>query len=209
MDKDHEPNWLNWAKRIQSLAQQGLSYTKDKYELDRYQQLRDLSVEIMQEYTDETPEKIKELFCFEKGYQTPKNDVRGAVLVEDDILLVKEKKDNRWAMPGGWCDIGLSIRENIKKECMEEAGAMVEPTKLVCVLDWVSNTTAPLPYAIYKTVMLCDFKGYHFKDNTETSEARFFNRYELPPLSEGRTNKFLIDLCFEARDNPEYIPIID
>ncbi len=209
MNKDHEPNWLNWAKRIQSLAQQGLSYTKDKYELDRYQQLRDLSVEIMNEYTDETPEKIKDLFCFERGYQTPKNDVRGAILVEDDILLVHEKIDNKWAMPGGWCDIGLSIRENIKKECLEEAGAVVNPTKLVCVLDWVSNTKAPLPYAIYKTVMLCNFDGYKFQDNTETMEAEFFNRYDLPELSEGRTNEFLINLCFEARDNPEYIPIID
>lgn len=209
MNKGNEPNWLNWAKRIQALAQQGLSYTKDKYELDRYQQLRDLSVEIMEEYTEAGKEKIKELFCFEQGYQTPKNDVRGAILVEDDILLVHEKIDDKWAMPGGWCDIGLSIRENIKKECLEEAGALVTPTKLVAVLDWVSNTEAPLPYAIYKTVMLCKYDGFRFQENTETLEARFFNRYDLPPLSEGRTNKFLIDLCFEARDNPEFIPIVD
>ncbi len=209
MNKDHEPKWLNWAKRIQSLAQQGLTYTKDKYELDRYQQLRDLSVEIMQEYTEAGEEKIRDLFCFEKGYQTPKNDVRAAILEGDDILLVKEKIDGRWAMPGGWCDIGLSIRENIKKECLEEAGAIVNPTKLVCVLDWVSNTKAPLPYAIYKTVMLCSFDGYRFNDNTETSEANFFSRYDLPELSDGRTTKELIDLCFEARDNPDFIPIID
>lgn len=209
MDKDFEPKWLNWAKRMQSLAQQGLSYTKDKYELDRYQQLRDLAVEVMEEYTEAGTEKIKELFCFEKGYQTPKNDCRGAILSEDDILLVQEKKDGKWAMPGGWCDIGLSIRENIAKEALEEAGALVTPTKLVCVLDWVSNTTAPLPYAIYKTVMLCKFDGFRFKDNTETADARFFNRYELPELSEERTTKALIDLCFEARDNPDFIPIVD
>lgn len=209
MNKEFEPNWLNWAKRIQSLAQQGLTYTKDKYELDRYQQLRDLAVEIMEEYTDEEPEKIKELFCFEEGYQTPKNDARGAIIVGDEILLVREKIDGKWAMPGGWCDIGLSIKENIKKECMEEAGAIVKPTKLVCVLDWVSNTKAPLPYAIYKTVFLCDYEGFKFQENTETLEAEFFSRYDLPELSEGRTNKFLIDLCFKAKEDPDFIPVVD
>lgn len=209
MDKDFEPNWLNWAKRLQSLAQQGLTYTKDKYELDRYQQLRDLSVEIMNEYTDAGKEKVRDLFCFERGYQTPKNDVRAAILHEDKILLVKEKIDGKWAMPGGWADIGLSIKENIKKEAREEAGAQVTPTKLVGVLDWVSNTKAPLPYAIYKTVMLCDIDGYHFINNTETADAKFFSRDDLPELSPGRTTKELIDLCFEARDNPNFVPVID
>lgn len=209
MDKDYEQKWLNWAKRIQSIAQQGLTYTQDKYEVDRYQQLRDLSVEIMKEYTDVEEEKIKDLFCFEHGYQTPKNDIRAAILKGDEILLVHEKIDGKWSMPGGWCDIGLSIRENIIKEAREEAGAIVEPEKLVCVLDWVSNTSVPLPYAIYKTVMLCRFDGYSFQDNTETEEARFFSRYDLPELSQGRTTKELIDLCFEARDNPDFIPIVD
>ena len=109
----------------------------------------------MQHYTEAGEEKIRDLFASERGYQTPKVDVRGAILREDKILLVHESIDNRWAMPGGWADVGLSIRDNIKKEAKEEAGMIVDPFKLVGVFDWTKNVRKPFPFSIYKTVMLC------------------------------------------------------
>lgn len=204
-----EEKWLSWAKKMQSLAQQGLTYTKDKYELDRYQQLRDLSVEVMQDYTGVDKKKIEDMFCFEYGYQTPKSDVRGAILRNEEVLLVHEQIDGKWAMPGGWADIGYSVTESIIKEAREEAGAVVEPYKLVGIFDWASDTQRPIPYGIYKTVMLCELKEFCFEKNMETAGARFFNRYELPELSPGRTTQHLIDICFQARDTQNWLPIVD
>ncbi|MGI6108550.1 MAG: NUDIX hydrolase [Eubacteriaceae bacterium] len=204
-----EPKWLTWAKEIQALAQQGLTYTKDKYELDRYRQLRDLSVEIMQNYTEAGEDKIRDLFAFERGYQTPKVDVRGAILRDDSILLVHEQIDGRWAMPGGWADVCLSVTDNIKKEAREEAGMTVEPYKLVGLFDWTRNIKKPFPYSIYKAVMLCRPEEWQFEKNIETLEADFFKRDSLPELSPGRTTRELIDLCFEARENPGYKPVVD
>ena len=109
-----EPKWLTWAKQLQSIAQAGLTYSKDKYDIERFQQIRELSVEILNEYTEICNEKIKDLFCNEVGYQTPKIDIRGAVFKDDKILLVKESIDGLWSIPGGWAEPGLSIKECCK-----------------------------------------------------------------------------------------------
>lgn len=211
MNDYHEPKWLEWAKKLQGMAQSGLAYSKNKYDIDRYEQLRDLAVEIMNEYTEAGEEKIRDLFC-ERGYQTPKVDVRGAVIVEDKILLVHEEIDGKWAMPGGWADIYYSPKENIEKECREEAGMEVEPYKLVGIFDWAKDTDAKFPWALYKIVMLArplDLEHWDFEKNIETSEARFFRRDELPELSRGRTTKELIDLCFDMRDHPDRMPVVE
>src|SRR5690554_3951423 len=118
-----EPKWLQYAKRLQAIAQAGLEYSKDKYDIERFQEIRNISIDIMENYTDLETEKIRDFFASEKGYQTPKIDARAAIFKNDEILLVKEKIDGLWSMPGGWADIGLSLRENIIKESLEEAGA--------------------------------------------------------------------------------------
>lgn len=120
-----DPKWLCWAKQLQSIAQAGLAYSKDKYDIERFQQIRNLSAEILSEYTGISNEKIKELFCNETGYQTPKVDVRGAIFKDDKILLVKESIDGSWSMPGGWAEPNLSVKENIIKEVKEEAGLYI------------------------------------------------------------------------------------
>lgn len=204
-----EQQWLIWAKKIQALAQSGLSYTKDKYELERYQQIRDLSVEIMAEYTDVEIEKVRELFCLDNGYATPKVDVRGAVFKDGKVLLVRESIDNHWSMPGGWADIGISIRENVIKEILEEAGMIAEAGRLVGVFDWVSNVEVPIPYAIYKVVMLCEIKGGRFEKNIETTDADFFDLDALPPLSIARNTEALIHTAYEAYCNPDFVPLVD
>ncbi len=117
--------WLRWAVEIQSLAQSGLAYTNNVYDIERYERLREISAEILSEKTDISTEKIKEIFCNEQGYQTPKLDTRAAIFRDDKILLVHENNET-WSLPGGWVDVLESIKSNTIKEVKEETGLDVE-----------------------------------------------------------------------------------
>lgn len=204
-----EEKWLKWAKEIQAIAQAGLAYTDNKYDIERYEMLREVAVDIMQHYTEAGKEKIRDLFCCEHGYQTPKVDVRAAIFKDDKILLVKESIDGCWSMPGGWADIGLSVRENIIKEAREEAGMAIEPFKLVGIYDWAKALDTPNPFAIYKIVMLCKPLSGGYIENIETEAADFFALDALPPLSYGRTTAELIQQCHTALNDSDYIPITE
>src|SRR5699024_8117903 len=117
-----EPKWLEWAKQLQSIAQAGLTYSKDKYDLERFEMIRNMSVEILLDHTDIDKGVIKELCANETGYATPKVDVRAVVFKDNKILMVQEETDGAWALPGGWGDIGLSPSEVAVKEVQEESG---------------------------------------------------------------------------------------
>ena len=127
----------------------------------------------MNEYTDMDSEKIKDLFCNETGYQTPKVDIRGAVIVDNKILLVRESTDGLWSIPGGWAEFNLSIKENVVKELLEEAGVNVVPKRLIAVLDRKKHHRPLSPYGIYKIFVLCDLVDGTFKKNIETTESGF------------------------------------
>ncbi len=172
--------WLEWAKRIQSLSQAGLSFSKDVYDLERYEELRSLSAEIMAEYTDEGMENIQELFTNEQGYQTPKTDVRGAVFREEKILLVREKLDNNWSLPGGFCEVGLSPAENILKEIKEESGYEVIPQKIVALLDMNNHPHPPQPFHYYKIFIQCKIIGGKATTGIETNDIHFFPKRICP-----------------------------
>ena len=204
-----EQKWLSWAKQLQSIAQAGLTYSKDKYDLERFQQIRDLSVEILHEYTGISNEKIKDLFCNEVGYQTPKVDIRGAVFKEDKILLVKESIDGCWSMPGGWAEFNLSIKENVVKEAKEEAGLNVIPKRLIAILDGNKHNEMVSAYGIYKVFVLCELVGGNFEKNIETEESGFFSITDLPPLSVGRNTKKQVEMCFEAKADDNFPAIFD
>jgi len=130
-----QERWLDWAIRLQAIAQGGLFYSKDKYDLERFQQIRDLAAEIISEHTDLEMDKVRDLFCCEKGYQTPKVDVRAVIIENDRILMVKEQIDGKWSLPGGWAEVDLSLGENVMKEVKEEAGLDVAVQRLLAVLD--------------------------------------------------------------------------
>ena len=123
---DERPQWLKWAVELQALAQAGLFYGRDKYDRERYQRIRDIAAEMMARETRLPLERVKDLFCGETGYQTPKLDTRAAVFQEGKILLVQEE-DGRWSLPGGWADVDISVGENTVKEVKEEAGLDVVP----------------------------------------------------------------------------------
>jgi ADP-ribose pyrophosphatase YjhB (NUDIX family) len=194
-----ESKWLEYAKKLQSIAQAGLTYSKDKFDIERFEQIRDISIEILHDYTDIEHEKIRNLFANETGYQTPKIDVRGAIFNDEKILLVKEKNDGRWSLPGGWADIDTSLSEAIIKEAKEEAGLVVLPKRVISIFDYRKHHTIPLPYGVYKIYVECEVIEGDFMTNIETSESKFFNLESLPPLSLNRNTREQIEHCFEAR----------
>lgn len=204
-----EPKWLTWAKQLQSIAQAGLTYSTDKYDFERFQQIRNLSVEILSEYTDINHEKIKNLFCNETGYQTPKLDIRGAIFQKEKILLVKESIDGCWSLPGGWAEFNLSIKENVVKEAKEEAGVNVVPERLIAVLDSNRHNKLTTAYGIYKIFVLCKLIDGTFEKNIETEESGFFALSNLPPLSLERNTYKQIEMCFKSKAQNDFFTVFD
>lgn len=201
--------WLTWASELQSIAQIGLTYSKDRFDRERFTRIRELSVEILSEYTNIEQKKVFDLFANEQGYQTPKIDIRAAIFQQDNILMVKEVSDGKWALPGGWADIGLSIVDNVIKESKEEAGARVTPKRIIAILDRNRHIHDHFPYAAYKIFVECDYIESKWEVNLETIEASFFSLSNLPPLSEGRNTKQQIALCFRARNLTYFETVFD
>jgi len=201
--------WLEWAAKLQSIAQAGLTYSENQYDIDRYQQIRRLSVDILHEYTGISHQKIKDLFASETGYQTPKVDIRASVFKDNKILLVKEKIDGAWSLPGGWADVNTSVGESAVRECLEEAGAHVKPRRIIAIHEADRHFDFPYPYTIYKIFVECELIESNFSDNTETLEAGFFPINSLPPLSTERNTPEQIQMCFEAKKHKIFETIFD
>ncbi len=202
-------DWLEIAKRLEALAQTGLTFSRDAFDRERYEEIRTISHEIFHHYTEEPVEKIYGLFSREEGYPTPKVDVRGVVFRNGGILLVKEMLDQRWALPGGWADIGLTPNEVVVKEVREEAGLIVEPVRLLAVLDKKRHNHPPSPLHVYKVFILCEEKGGKTTTGIETLDVDFFDLEELPPLSTERNTSEQIKLVYDLYGHPEKPPVID
>lgn len=190
--------WLKVAIEMQSLAQAGLAYTNNVYDIERYERLREISAEIIANKTDLSLEKVKDLFCNERGYQTPKLDTRAAIFKDDKILLVHENNDT-WALPGGWVDALESIKSNTIKEVKEETGLEVEATKVIAIEDRNKHNKPIYAYGVCKVFVLCELIGGSFKENIETTEIKYFSINDLPNnLAIEKTNEEQIKMCFEA-----------
>jgi ADP-ribose pyrophosphatase len=192
-----EPKWLDWAKQIQAIAQTGLTYATDVYDIERYEALRQMSIEILAEYTSVSHEKIALAFASDNGYTTPKTDIRAVVFKDHKILLVREKMDGGWALPGGWSDIGYSPKEVAVKETKEEAGYDTAAIRLLAVLDKKFHNHPPSPYHVYKMFILCEITGGEAAAGVETSDVGFFGIDELPELSVERNTFEQVQLMFE------------
>jgi ADP-ribose pyrophosphatase YjhB (NUDIX family) len=201
--------WLDLAKRLQAIAQAGLTFTENKYDIDRYEQLRRISVELMHDFTDAPIEKITSLFATEKGYQTPKVDIRGVVFRENKILLVREGIDGLWSIPGGWADVGLSPAEIAVKEIEEEAGLIVQAGRLLAVLDKHKHYHPPDIYHAYKIFILCKEVGGTLKPGMETLDAGFYSPDGIPELSTPRITMEQIQLMFDFLKHPDKQAIVD
>lgn len=195
--------WKSWAQELQFLAQNSLAYSKDKFDRERSERIREIACEMIAYKYDISPEKIKENFASELGYQTPKVETRAAVIKDNKILLVKEQFDGKWALPGGYQDVNRSVRENVIKESSEEAGAIVNPRKVIAVLDYNRHHHVNFPFGMVKIFVLCDYVDHSFLENTETLDAKFFSLDELPELSTTRTTFKQLQMCFDCYKNPD------
>jgi len=202
-------DWLLLAKKLQSIAQAGLTYSENPFDINRYEQLQQITAEILQYYTGQEMDKITDLIRSEKGYLTPKVDIRGVVFKGNGILMVRERIDDLWSVPGGWADVGLTPFEVAEKEVHEEAGLKVKAIRLLAVLDKKCHDHPPDLYHIYKLFILCNETGGNLKGGLETSDAGYFQKDHLPPLSKNRITKEQIDMLFNFRKNPSMEAICD
>lgn len=194
----------DWAIAIQSIAQAGLAYGENVYDKERYTQLRQIAAEMIASEADLPVDTVQKFFCNETGYQTPKVDTRAAVFREGKILLVHEKNDT-WSLPGGWCEVNLSVAENTIKETREEAGLEVKAERIIAVQDWRRHNECNLPYGVTKIFVLCKEVGGEFLENSETVGIRFFGKEELPDhLAKEKTTAEQIFLCFAANEAGEH-----
>lgn len=185
------PKWLELARELFSISQSGLTYCQNEYDLDRYRRLHEMSAEMIAEQTGLPKENVMQVFSMQAGYATPKIDVRGAVFRDGKILLVQERADNKWAMPGGWADIGDLPSAMVEREVLEESGLQVRAAKVIAVYD--ANRVEPMEFFhAYKIIFLCELLAGEMRTNHETLAVDFFDPAQLPPLSTARTNAHMI-----------------
>ena len=195
--------WKKWAQELQFLSQCSLAYSKDKFDRERSERIREIACEMLSYKYDIPIEKVKLDFAGELGYQTPKVETRAAVIKDNKILLVKEQFDGKWALPGGYQDVNMSIKENAIKEASEEAGAVVNPVKIIAVLDYNRHHHVNFPFGMVKVFVLWEYVSHSFVENTETLGAEFYSLDELPELSTTRTTKKQVEMCVDCYNNIE------
>ncbi len=200
---------LEWAREIQALAQTGRHYARDQYQIDRCLRLMDIAAEMAAGHTGIEARTLVASFRAQIGYATPKVDVRAAVFRGGRLLLVRERSDGGWTMPGGWADVGDVPSEAAERETWEESGFRVRARRLVGVYD--ANRTHPLEvFHAFKVVFLCDVINGRARPSAETSEAGFFAPEEIPgPLSGERTAPRHIRDAFAALENPDAPAVFD
>jgi ADP-ribose pyrophosphatase YjhB (NUDIX family) len=201
--------WLKWAREIQALAQTSVHYTENEYQRKRGMRLIEIAAEIMSAHTSLDAPELVEDFNAQIGYATPKIDVRGAVFQEGELLLVRERSDNGWCMPGGWADVGDVPSKAAEREVLEEAGFDVKARKVVGVYD--ANRVGDLRvFHAFKIVFLCELLGGEARPSNETSEVAFFGRENIPnDFSGERTKRHHIEDAFAALDDASRPTVFD
>ena len=200
--------WLQWAIELQSLAQAGLTYGKDEYDKERYERIRDISAEMIARKSDISIEKVKDLFCNESGYQTPKIDTRAAIFENGKILLVRET-NGKWSLPGGWVDVNVSVGDNVVKEVKEESGLDVKVDKVIAIQDRAKHNLPVYAYGVCKVFAQCSVIGGSFEPNNETTEFRYFTEDDLPELATEKNNEEQIKMCFSAYHSKDWKTILE
>jgi ADP-ribose pyrophosphatase YjhB (NUDIX family) len=194
-------NVLDWARKVRAIAQNGLVFTKDAFDRDRYEKLQALTDSLIAQELHLPVEEVRRLWRYDEGYVTPKVDVRGAVFKDDGILLVRERSDGKWSLPGGWVDINDSPSGAIEREIFEESGFRARAVKLAALFDRQRHSHPPSMYHIYKLLFLCELTGGEATVSNETDAIEFFPLSGLPELSPGRVTRGQIERMFEHHRN--------
>ena len=183
------------------MSQSGLTYSGNQYDIERYKRLQEITAEIIESQSDISRESALDSFSMQAGYITPKVDVRGAVVQDGKILLIQERADGMWAMPGGWADLGNSPASVAEREVWEESGYRVKAEKVVAVID--ANRIQPMEfYHAYKIIFVCKLLGGESRTSYETLAVDFFDPDRLPPLSSYRTNEEMLKEVFAHVQDP-------
>ena len=198
------PAWIEWTHRLQAIAQTGLTFATDQYDVERYEQIREIAAEIAAGHSDADLAQIQGLFSNQSGYATPKVDVRGAVFRDDMILLVKERSDGCWTLPGGWADVGDSPSDAVVREIAEESGYLTRVVKLVALYDRNRHGHPPYPFHAYKIFFQCELIGGSAASSGETVAVEFFREDALPELSLTRVVPSQIARLFAHYRHPEW-----
>ncbi len=198
------------AKQVQALAENGLHYSENDYDLDRYSNLEEVAIHMISLLTGMSADTIQMATPEKNGYRTPKVDVRSVVFNhQDEILLVRERADSRWALPGGWCDVGFTPTEIAEKETLEEAGIRVKGKRLLAVFDKKCHDHPEDLFYAYKIFLECEAENFEIKTGMETLEVGFFGKAHLPELSTPRNTRGQIEKMFEFHFNKIHWPLID
>lgn len=198
-----EPRWILWARELQALAQTGLHFASTDYDKERYQRVSNIAAEMFEQQTQIEGPSIRTVFAAQSGYATPKIDVRAAIFQDNRILLVQERSDGLWTLPGGWADVNDSPSEAVEKEVLQESGFKARAGRLLALFDRAKHPhDPPFPFHIYKLFFLCQIEGGNPTTSVETSAVEFFSPDALPPLSLSRVTAEQIRFCFEAARNP-------
>lgn len=209
MCDNDELKWLEWAKELQFIAQSALAYCKDVYDIERFERVREISAEIMSARSGLSLEKVKELFCDEKGYQTPKMDSRGVVIDDEGRVLLVREANGFWGFPGGWIDANQTVASNVVKELREEAGLLVEPIRVLALLDRNRRHSPVFPYNVCKVFVQCRVLGGEFTENSETIESGYFSLDNLPPLDAGKCSIEEVEMCLAVAADCNAQPIFE
>jgi ADP-ribose pyrophosphatase YjhB (NUDIX family) len=197
-----EPTWLTLGRELQALAQTGLAFTQDRFDRLRYERITEIAASVLADGFNTDAKLMLELLQAQRGYATPKIDVRGAAFRDGKVLMVREISDGLWTLPGGWADVNQSAAECTVREIGEESGFEARALKLAAVYDYQKSDHPPRQYfSCYKMFFLCEITGGEARISNETSEVGFFARDALPPLSEGRTTAAQIERMFQHAAN--------
>jgi len=197
-----DPDWLEWARRLGAIAQTGIEYANNDYDRERYAAVRSIAAHIAAAGSGADVARIEQLLASERGYATPKVDVRAAVFRDGRVLLVKERSDGCWTLPGGWADVGEGPRAAVEREVREESGYEVRAVRLAAVYDRSRHAHTPLMFHVWKLFFLCELTGGSPRPSIETEAVEFFAATELPPLSVGRVTAAQIARMFECARDP-------
>jgi ADP-ribose pyrophosphatase YjhB (NUDIX family) len=195
-------DWLDWARRLKAIAQNGETYSKDPYDRERFAQVGAVAAEILAARTGRALDEVTLALAHESGPATPKLDVRAAVIHEQKVLLVREASDGLWTLPGGWIDVQESAAQAARREVQEESGYDCEPIKLYALLDRNRHSHPPTMLHVHKAFFLCRFCGGSPRPSLETTDVSFFSEDALPDLSLGRVTPDQIALAFRHFRDP-------
>jgi ADP-ribose pyrophosphatase YjhB (NUDIX family) len=198
-----DPAWLRWSRELQAIAQNGLTYSENHFDRERYQQILAVAADIAKSHAPSPSPQVDSAFWRDAGPATPKVDVRGAVFQQGRLLLVRERSDGCWTLPGGWADVGESASEAVVREVREESGFETRATKLVAVLDRSRHEHPPHPNYIYKLFFLCQLLGGGRQESHEIMEVDFFDPERLPPLSSTRITPAQVALLVKHAQEPQ------